>query len=168
MGMAYIYSNLFSGCERGDAVVRPPIQIEHIGIAVRHLDSSVNFFVEKLGLVCTGYETVESEQVRTAFLQIGETHLELLEATRSDSPIAKFISKHGEGIHHLALRVDNLAEYMAELRAKDVQLINEVPKQGANNCLIAFLHPHNTNGVLLELCERLETVENRQDVEEQL
>lgn len=145
-----------------------PIQIEHIAIAVKDLESSLKFYVEQLGLVCTGYETVESEQVRTAFLQIGQSHLELLEAISSHSPIAKFIEKHGEGIHHLALSVENLAEYVAKLKEKGVQPVYETPKRGANNSLITFLHPQQTGGVLIELCQRLGREKNKWDVEEKL
>lgn len=145
-----------------------PIQIEHIAIAVKDLESSLKFYVEQLGLVCTGYETVESEQVRTAFLQIGQSHLELLEAISSHSPIAKFIEKHGEGIHHLALSVENLAEYVAKLKEKGVQPVYETPKIGANNSLITFLHPQQTGGVLIELCQRLGREKNKWDVEEKL
>jgi len=133
--------------------VKPPKQIEHIGIAVRNLDESVRFYTELLGLELLGYETVESEKVRVAFLQIGETRFELLEATSPDSAIAQFIEKKGEGIHHIALQVDNSVERLAFLKEKGVRLINEVPKKGAHGNLVAFLHPKSTNGVLLELCQ---------------
>ena len=135
--------------------VTPPKQIAHIGIAVKDLEKSVQFYTELLGLTCFGYETVESEKVRTAFLKIGETRLELLEATSPDSPIAQFIEKKGEGIHHVALQVDNSIERLEFLKDQGIKLINEVPKQGAHGNLVAFLHPKSTNGVLLELCQPL-------------
>lgn len=135
------------------SLVKSPKQIEHIGIAVKNLEASVQFYTELLGLTCTGYETIESEQVRVAFLEIGETHFELLEGTSPDSPISKFIEKKGEGIHHIALKVDNAAERLEFLKEQGITLINEVPKQGAHGNLVAFLHPKSTNGVLLELCQ---------------
>ncbi|MDQ1005364.1 methylmalonyl-CoA/ethylmalonyl-CoA epimerase [Neobacillus niacini] len=133
--------------------VKPPKQIEHIGIAVKDLEKSVQFYTEFIGLTCVGYETVESEKVRVAFLEIGETRLELLEATSEDSPIAQFIEKKGEGIHHIALQIDNSVKRLEFLKEQGVKLINEVPKQGAHGNLVAFLHPKSTNGVLLELCQ---------------
>lgn len=132
---------------------KPPKQIEHIGIAVRNLEESVKFYTDLIGLKLLGYETVESEKVRVAFLEIGETRLELLEATSPDSPIAQFIEKKGEGIHHIALQVDNAVERLDGLKAKGIKLIHEVPKEGAHGNLVAFLHPKSTNGVLLELCQ---------------
>ncbi|MEW9669649.1 methylmalonyl-CoA epimerase [Ammoniphilus sp. 3BR4] len=132
---------------------KPPKQIEHIGIAVRNLEESVKFYTELLGLKLLGYETVESEMVRVAFLEIGETHLELLEATSPESPIAQFIEKKGEGIHHIALQVDDSVDRLGYLKEKGIKLIHEVPKQGAHGNLVAFLHPKSTNGVLLELCQ---------------
>lgn len=133
--------------------VKPPKQIAHIGIAVRNLEKSVQFYTELLGLSCLGYETVESEKVRVAFLKIGETQFELLEGTSPDSPIAQFIEKKGEGIHHIALQVDNVVERLEFLKGEGIKLIHEVPKQGAHGNLVAFLHPKSTNGVLLELCQ---------------
>lgn len=135
--------------------VKAPKQIEHIGIAVKDLEESVQLYTERLGLTCLGYETVESEKVRVAFLEIGETRLELLEPTSPDSPIAQFIEKRGEGLHHIALQVDNSIERLEFLKDQGVKLINEVPKQGAHGNLVAFLHPKSTNGVLLELCQPL-------------
>jgi methylmalonyl-CoA/ethylmalonyl-CoA epimerase len=133
--------------------VKPPKQIAHIGIAVRSLEKSVQFYTELLGLSCLGYETVESEKVRVAFLKIGETQFELLEGTSPDSPITQFIEKKGEGIHHIALQVDNAVERLEFLKAEGIKLIHEVPKQGAHGNLVGFLHPKSTNGVLLELCQ---------------
>ncbi|WP_134698877.1 methylmalonyl-CoA epimerase [Ammoniphilus sp. YIM 78166] len=132
---------------------KPPKQIEHIGIAVRNLEESVRFYTELIGLKLLGYETVESEKVRVAFLEIGETRLELLEATSPESPIAQFIEKKGEGIHHIALQVDDAVERLDGLKSKGIKLIHEVPKEGAHGNLVAFLHPKSTNGVLLELCQ---------------
>ena len=132
---------------------KPPKQIEHIGIAVKNLEESVRFYTDLIGLKLLGYETVESEKVRVAFLEIGETRLELLEATSPESPIAQFIEKKGEGIHHIALQVDNSVERLDELKEKGIRLIHEVPKEGAHGNLVAFLHPKSTNGVLLELCQ---------------
>ncbi|WP_027417338.1 methylmalonyl-CoA epimerase [Aneurinibacillus terranovensis] len=131
-----------------------PKKIEHIGIAVKNLDESVHFYTQMLGLKLLGYETVESEHVRVAFLQIGETRLELLEPTSEESAIARFIEKKGEGIHHIALNVDHQQERLTALKDAGVRLINETPKLGAHNNLVAFLHPKSTNGVLLELCQQ--------------
>jgi methylmalonyl-CoA epimerase len=133
--------------------IKPPKQIEHIGIAVKDLEKSVQFYTELLGLTFLGYETVQSQKVRTAFLEIGETRLELLEATSPDSPIAQFIDKKGEGIHHIDLKVYNSIERLRSLKDQGIKLINDVPKQGAHGNLVAFLHPKSTNGVLLELCQ---------------
>jgi methylmalonyl-CoA/ethylmalonyl-CoA epimerase len=133
--------------------VKPPSQIEHIGIAVKNLEQSVMFYTELLGLQLLGYDEVESEQVRVAFLTIGETRLELLEATSEDSPIAQFIAKKGEGIHHIAVKVDNIEERLSFLADNDIRLIHQSPKEGAHGSLVAFLHPKSTQGVLLELCQ---------------
>jgi methylmalonyl-CoA epimerase len=133
--------------------LKAPNQIEHIGIAVKNLETSVKFYTEILGLTCTGYETVESEQVRVAFIEIGETRLELLEPTSSESAISKFIEKKGEGIHHIALRVEDAAGHLENMKANGIKLIHEQPKQGAHGHLVAFLHPKSTNGVLLEFCQ---------------
>lgn len=133
--------------------VKPPKQIEHIGIAVRNLEESVKLYTDMLGLKLVGYETIESEKVRVAFLEIGETRIELLEATSPDSPIAQYIEKKGEGIHHIALQVDNSIERLAFLKEQGIKLIHEVPKEGAHGNQVAFLHPKSTNGVLLELCQ---------------
>lgn len=131
----------------------PPKKIDHIGIAVKNLAESVKFYTEILGLKLQGYDTVESEQVRVAFIEIGETRIELLEPMSEESAIYKFIEKRGEGIHHIALTVDDIHDRLDGLKEKGVKLIHEVPKDGAHNSLIAFLHPKATNGVLLELCQ---------------
>jgi methylmalonyl-CoA/ethylmalonyl-CoA epimerase len=133
--------------------VKAPNQIEHIGIAVKNLETSVQFYTEFLGLKCLGYEVVESEKVRVAFIEIGETRLELLEPMSPESPIAQFIEKKGEGMHHIALRVENAAEHLENMKAHGVKLINDSPKKGAHGNLVAFLHPKSTNGVLLEFCQ---------------
>lgn len=128
--------------------------IDHIGIAVNSIDKSLAFWEKTLGVKCTGVETVADQKVKTAFLPIKESEVELLEATDPESPIAKFIEKKGEGIHHLAIRVDDLAGALAELKAKGVRLIDETPRKGAGGALIAFIHPKATGGILLELSQR--------------
>jgi methylmalonyl-CoA epimerase len=127
--------------------------ISHIGIAVNNLDESIRWYREVLGLSFEGIETVESEQVRVAFFRIGESRIELLEALSEESAIARFLAKHGEGIHHIALEVEDLPGRLAALKEKGVRLIHERPKPGAHHMNIAFLHPKATGGVLLELCE---------------
>ncbi|MFA1710154.1 methylmalonyl-CoA epimerase [Peribacillus frigoritolerans] len=133
--------------------ISPLKQIEHIGIAVKNLEASIPFYTELLGLELTNIETVESEQVRVAFIKIGETRLELLEATSSASSIAKFIEKKGEGIHHIAFQTDNSQPHLDYLKEQGIKLINEVPKEGAHGNLVAFLHPKSTNSVLMEFCQ---------------
>ncbi|GAB7386185.1 methylmalonyl-CoA epimerase [Bacillaceae bacterium] len=133
--------------------VRPPKKIDHIGIAVKDLQAAVKFYTEQLGLKLLGFDTVESEHVRVAFLEIGETRLELLEGTSPESAIAKHIEKRGEGLHHIALQVDDIEERLARLQRNEVRLIHEKPKAGAHDSLIAFLHPKAAFGVLLELCQ---------------
>lgn len=131
-------------------------KIDHLGVAVKDLESALNFYTEHLGLCCKGEEVVPEQKVKVAFLPIGETSVELLEATGPDSPVAKFIEAKGEGVHHIAFRVDNLEEALAELKAKGVRLIDEKPRVGAHGAKIAFIHPKASNGVLVELCERSE------------
>lgn len=128
--------------------------LDHIGIAVRSLESAKVW--RDLGLTIDHVETVESQGVKTAFLAVGDAHLELLEPTGADSPIAKFIEKRGEGIHHICLRVTNIEEHLATLRAAGYRLINESPVPGAHGCRVAFLHPAAGNGVLIELSEKIE------------
>ncbi len=128
--------------------------IDHIGIAVNSIQESLPFWESALGVKCTGTETVEDQKVTTAFLPIKESEIELLEATSPESPIAKFIEKKGEGIHHLAIRVDDLEKALAELKEKGVRLIDEQPRKGAGGAMIAFLHPKATGGILLELSQR--------------
>lgn len=128
--------------------------IDHIGIAVKNIDESLSFWQDTMGIKCTGVETVEDQKVKTAFLPIKDSEVELLEATSPESPIAKFIEKKGEGIHHLAIRVDNLEAALAELKEKGVKLIDETPRRGAGGAMIAFIHPKATGGILLELSQR--------------
>lgn len=129
-------------------------RVDHIGIAVKDLDEMVKWYEETLGVKAHGTEVVDEQKVKVAFLPIGESELELLESTSDDGPVAKFIEKNGEGVQHIALRVDNIEETLAELKAKEVRLIDQTPRYGAGNASIAFVHPKATHGVLLELCER--------------
>ena len=129
-------------------------RVDHIGIAVKNLDEMVKWYEETLGVKSHGTEIVDDQKVKVAFLPIGESELELLESTSDDGPIARFIEKNGEGIQHIALRVDNIEETLVELKAKEVRLIDQTPRNGAGNASIAFVHPKATHGVLLELCER--------------
>lgn len=132
----------------------PPEKIDHIGIAVSSLDEALPFYVNDLKLSLDGIEEVHSEGVRVAFLTIGETRLELLEPLSEDSPIGKFLTKRGEGIHHIALGVKEIAGRVAELKANGVRMLNEEPKDGADGTEIAFIHPKSAHGVLFELCEK--------------
>lgn len=126
-------------------------KIEHIGIAVKNLDQSNKLFAQLLGVPHYKIESVESEGVRTSFFQVGDVKIELLEATRVDSPISRFIEKRGEGIHHIAFDVPD-AQQTVDLLAPDFHPLNAIPKPGADNKMIAFLHPKSTNGVLVEIC----------------
>lgn len=128
-------------------------RLEHIGIAVKDIKTADTLFSTLLGRSAYKVEAVESEGVRTSFFEISGLKIELLEATRPDSPIAKFIEKRGEGIHHLAFEVEDIEQSMEEYKAKGFELISEKPKNGADNKRIAFLHPRSTNGVLVELCQ---------------
>ena len=130
-------------------------QIEHIGIAVKNLEFSNDLFTKLLGTAPYKQEGVESEGVMTSFFQTGQTKIELLEATNPDSPIAKFIEKKGEGIHHIAFEVADILTEMERLKNEGFILLNDVPKKGADNKLVCFLHPKGTNSVLVELCESL-------------
>jgi methylmalonyl-CoA/ethylmalonyl-CoA epimerase len=129
------------------------LKIEHLGIAVKQLDISIPLYEQLLNTPCYKKEVVESEGVSTAFFHTGQEKIELLEATNEDSPIAKFIAKKGEGIHHVAFEVENIEAEMKRLSALGFQLLNDVPKSGADNKLVCFLHPKSTNGVLVELCQ---------------
>lgn len=131
--------------------------VEHIGIAVKNLTDSNALFTALLGTPAYKTETVESEGVITSFFQVGPTKIELLEATTADSPIAKFLEKRGEGLHHIAFAVADIRAEMARLRAEGFTLLNAEPKRGADNKLVCFLHPKTANGVLIELCQSVES-----------
>jgi methylmalonyl-CoA/ethylmalonyl-CoA epimerase len=131
------------------------LKIEHIGIAVKTLAESVPLFEKLLNSQCYKTEMVESEKVKTAFFQKGETKIELLESTDANGLISKFIEKKGEGLHHIAFEVENIESEMERLKNEGFVLLNDKPKPGADNKLICFLHPKNTNGVLIELCQEI-------------
>ena len=128
-------------------------KIEHIGIAVKSLEASNTLFEKLLGCAPYKEEEVASEGVKTSFFLTGPNKIELLEATSADSPIAKFLEKKGEGIHHIAFAVEDIVSEIERLKKEGFKLINETPKKGADNKLVAFLHPKDTNGVLIELCQ---------------
>lgn len=130
-------------------------KIEHIGIAVKSLEASSALFEKLLNTPCYKTEEVASEGVKTAFFMNGPNKIELLEATAEDSPIAKFLEKKGEGIHHIAFDVGDIVAEIARLKAEGFTVLNETPKKGADNKLVAFLHPKGTNGVLIELCQEI-------------
>lgn len=127
--------------------------IEHIGIAVKNLQESIDYYEKILNLKCYKIEEVADQKVKTAFFQVGQTKIELLESTSPDGPIGKFIEKKGEGIHHIAFAVDRLQESLDSVSSKGVQLIDSKPRAGAEGLNIAFLHPKSTFGVLTEFCE---------------
>lgn len=129
------------------------MKIEHLGIAVKSLAASDNIFKKLLGKPHDKHESVVEEGVTTSFYQLGDTKIELLEATNSESPISKFIEKRGEGIHHIALGVEDIEAEIQRLKGEGFEFISEVPKQGADNKWIVFLHPKSTNGILVELCQ---------------
>lgn len=129
-------------------------KVDHIGIAVSSLDEALGFYRDVLGMELNGTEVVEEQKVKVAFLPIGDTEIELLESTSPDGPIAKFIESKGQGIQHIAFRVDDINAALEDMKAKGVRLIDEKPRYGAGGAKIAFLHPKNTKGVLIELCER--------------
>ncbi|MEN6414314.1 MAG: methylmalonyl-CoA epimerase [Veillonellales bacterium] len=132
------------------------LKVDHIGIAVKDLEQAKKFYTEVLGLTVAGEEVVAEQKVKVAFVPSGDSELELLESTTSDGPIAKFIEKNGghEGIQHIALKVDNIEAALADLKAKGVRLIDQVPRYGAGGASIAFVHPKATGGILLELSQR--------------
>lgn len=131
--------------------------IEHLGIAVKSLDEAIPYYENILGMKCYSIEEVADQKVKTAFFKVGQTKLELLEPTSGESPIAKFIEKRGEGIHHLAFAVeDGVANALAEMEGKGVRLIDKAPRKGAEGLNIAFIHPKSTHGVLTEFCEKPE------------
>lgn len=131
--------------------------IEHIGIAVKDLNTAIRYYEDMLGLKCYSVEEVADQKVKTAFFKIGQTKIELLESTAPDGPIGKFIEKKGEGVHHIAFAVNNIEDQLQDAATKGIQLIDEKPRKGAEGLTIAFLHPKSTFGVLTELCE------NKQD-----
>jgi methylmalonyl-CoA/ethylmalonyl-CoA epimerase len=130
------------------------LKIDHLGIAVKSIEAGKNFWTDVLGLEFEGIETVAEQKVTTAFFPVGESEVELLESTAPDGPIANYLEKKGEGIQHVAFRVENIEAALSELKEKGIRLIDEKPRMGAGGARIAFLHPKFTNGVLVELCQR--------------
>lgn len=128
-------------------------KIEHLGIAVNNMEEALKIYEDLLGQNCYKIEVIESEFVKTAFIQVGDSKIELLEATHSDSAIAKFLEKKGQGFHHVAFDVENIDSEINRLLEKGFELIHKTPKDGADNKRIAFLHPKSTNGLLVELCQ---------------
>lgn len=126
--------------------------IEHIGIAVNSLNEAIPIFEKILGVKCYAIEEVKDQKVKTAFFKVGETKIELLESTDPEGPIGKFIEKKGQGIHHIAFKVENIKESLKELENNNIQLIDKEPRKGAEGLNIAFLHPKSTNGILIEIC----------------
>jgi methylmalonyl-CoA epimerase len=133
-----------------------PTVIDHIGVAVKSIEGALKFWEGTLGVKCTGVEEVAEQKVKTAFLPVKDTEVELLEATADDSTVAKFIEKRGEGLHHVAIRVPDIQKALAELKEKGVRMIDEKPRGGAGGTKIAFIHPAASGGILLELTEREE------------
>lgn len=127
--------------------------IEHIGIAVSNLSEAISFYENIFGLKCYKIEEVTEQKVRTAFFRLGQTKIELLEATDPESPVGKFIEKRGEGVHHIAFAVDGIDDRLKDLDSRGIRLIDTVPRKGAEDLNIAFIHPKSTFGVLTELCE---------------
>ena len=138
----------------GSGQLAPTARVAHIGIAVRDLEEALRLYHETLGLPLHGRESVASDGVNVAFLPVGDTELELLEATDPASPVARFIEKRGEGIHHIALEVDDVTKTLKNLRDHGYRLIDEEPRTGAGGVRVAFVHPRSTSGVLIELCEK--------------
>ncbi len=131
-----------------------PTHIEHIGIAVKDLEATKKYYEEVLGLTCYAIEEVADQHVKTAFFQLGQTKIELLESTSPEGPVARFIEKRGEGIHHIAFAVEGIQEKLDTVAGKGIQLIDNQPRKGAEGFNIAFLHPKSTFGVLTEFCEK--------------
>jgi methylmalonyl-CoA/ethylmalonyl-CoA epimerase len=129
------------------------MKVDHIGIATRRIDEAIGLWRDTLGLEVAFTEEVTDQGVRVAMLPLGETHIELLEPLRQDSPVGKFLEKRGPGIHHVAVRVTDIRASLAQLREKGTRLIDETPRIGARGCLVAFVHPSSANGVLLELVQ---------------
>ncbi|MDB5078948.1 MAG: methylmalonyl-CoA epimerase [Chloroflexi bacterium] len=131
-------------------------KIDHIGIAVKDIESVLSFYQEALGLENLGFEVVEDQGVRVVFLPVGESRFELLEPLNDDSPVAKFIARRGEGIHHICLDVDSVSETLEEMKQRGLQLIDHEPRLGAHHKQIAFVHPKASNGVMIELSQDME------------
>ncbi|MTI68298.1 MAG: methylmalonyl-CoA epimerase [Firmicutes bacterium] len=129
-------------------------KVDHIGVAVKDLEETLKFYRDVLGLELQGTEVVKDQRVKVAFLPVGDTEMELLESTDKEGPIAKYINKKGEGIQHIAYRVDDIEKAIKEMKEKGIKMIDEKPRYGAGGAKIAFLHPKSTHGVLVELCER--------------
>jgi methylmalonyl-CoA/ethylmalonyl-CoA epimerase len=130
------------------------LKIDHLGIAVKSINEGKKFWGDLLGLWLEDSEAMAEEKLITTFFPIGESEIELLETTDPEGPIGRYLEKRGEGVHHIALRVENIEEALKELKEKGIRLIDEKPRKGAGGAKIAFLHPKSTNGVLVELCER--------------
>ena len=128
--------------------------IDHIGIAVKNIEQAGKFYIDILGLKIENVENVADQKVNVAFIPITDSEVELLESTDPDGPVAKYIDARGEGVQHIAFRVENIEEALNELKAKGVRLIDQEPRRGAGGAKIAFVHPKETNGVLVEICER--------------
>ena len=139
------------------------MKIEHIGIATPRIERAAQFWCDALGLSALETEEVAEQQVRALMLPIGETHVELLEPTGPESPIAKFLEKRGAGIHHIAVRVDDIRAALARLKERGAQLIDETPRVGAGGCLVAFIHPSSAGGVLVELIEHQKNNEHQKE-----
>ena len=131
------------------------MKIDHIGVATNGIDQVAKFYLEALGLVVSETEEVSEQKVRVAMLAIGESRIELLEPTAADSPISRFLEKRGPGLHHIAVQIDDIHAALADLKAKGARLIDEEPRAGAEGCLVAFVHPSSTGGVLLELVQKM-------------
>jgi len=129
-------------------------KVDHIGVAVKNLEDSLKFYQDTLGLELAGVEVVEEQKVRVAFLPVGDTEIELLESTDPEGPIAKYIDKKGEGMQHIAYKVENIEEAIKEMEENGVRMIDKTPRYGAGGAKIAFCHPKSTKGVLVELCQR--------------
>ncbi|TGE38801.1 methylmalonyl-CoA epimerase [Desulfosporosinus fructosivorans] len=130
------------------------LKLDHIGIAVKDMEAAKKFYTEVLGMKAQGEEVVEQQKVKVCFIPSGDSEIELLESTSPEGPIAKFIEKNGEGIQHIAFKVDNIENALVDLKAKGIRLIDEVPRYGAGGASIAFIHPKATGGILLELSQR--------------
>lgn len=130
-------------------------KVDHIGIAVKSIDEALEFYTKTLGFHCTAIEEVESQQVRVAFIDANNVKLELLEPLNEEGPISTFIEKRGEGIHHIALGVTSIGDRISELKEKGIRMVDDVPRKGAGQSLIAFMHPKSGRGVLYELCEKV-------------